>query len=79
MAITFGIYHLSVFRRGKRKFPAQCSCPMRETRPYMVDLSIGQLTSDMERAEPINTDTEDTYTSVDLGVPTGTADIEGEV
>jgi hypothetical protein len=52
---------------------------MRETRPYMVDLSIGQLTSDMELPEPTNTDTEDTYTTVDLGVPTGTADTEEEV
>jgi hypothetical protein len=79
MAITFGIYHISVFRCGRRKFPTQCSCPMRETRPYMVDLSIGQLTSDMELPEPAHTDTEDTYTTVDLGVPTGTADTEEEV
>ncbi len=79
MAITFGIYHISVFRCGRRKFPTQCSCPMRETRPYMVDLSIGQLTPGMERAEPINTDTENTYTSVDLGVPTDIADTEEEV
>ncbi len=79
MAITLGIYHISVFRCGGRKFPTQCSCPQRETRPYMVDLSIGQLAPDMERAESNNTDTEDTYTTVDLEVPTGTVGIEEEV
>jgi hypothetical protein len=45
----------------------------------MVDLSIGQLAPDMERAEPNNTDTEDTYTTVDLEVPTGTVGMEEEV
>ncbi len=45
----------------------------------MVDLSIGQLAPDMERAEPNNTDTENTYTTVDLEVPTGTAGIDEEV
>ncbi len=79
MMLTLSIYHISVFRCGKRKFPTQCSCPMRETRPYMVDLSIGQLAPGMERAEPLNTDTEDTYTSIDLGVPTSIADTEEEV
>jgi hypothetical protein len=76
MVLTLSIYHISVFRCGRRKFPTQCSCPQRETRPYMVDLSIGQLAPDMERAEPINTDTEDTYTTVDLEVPTGTVGME---
>ncbi len=45
----------------------------------MVDLSIGQLAPDMERAEPNNTDTEDTYTTVNLEVPTGTVGIEEKV
>ncbi len=79
MMLTLSIYHISVFRCGRRKFPTQCSCPIRETRPYMVDLSIGQLAPDMERAEPNHTDTEDTYTTVDLEVPTGTVDTEEEV
>ena len=63
----------------KEEVPYPVLMPQRETRPYMVDLSIGQLTPDMELPEPTNTDTEDTYTTVDLGVPTGTADTEEEV